>query len=101
MSRRHTDGRWCARSTSPQRRCDETRERAQAKHGTACTRSNTVIIGDSLEDVRTGLVGGASVLGVTSGKTSAQDLKEAGAEVVLDSLENVAQLVAAIAAVTP
>lgn len=60
-----------------------------------------MIIGDSLEDVRTGLVGGASVLGVTSGKTSAQDLKEAGAEVVLDSLENVAQLVAAIAAVTP
>ncbi|MGI5259324.1 HAD hydrolase-like protein [Streptomyces angustmyceticus] len=43
----------------------------QAKHDTACTRSNTVIIGDSLEDVRTGLVGGASVLGVTSGKTSA------------------------------
>ncbi|MEU9120070.1 HAD hydrolase-like protein [Streptomyces sp. NPDC048506] len=75
--------------------------RAQAKHGTAFTRSNTVIIGDSLEDVRTGLEGGASVLGVPSGKTSAHDLKEAGAEVVLDSLENVQQLVAAIAAVTP
>ncbi|MFF4605936.1 HAD family hydrolase [Streptomyces sp. NPDC001339] len=75
--------------------------RAQAKHGTAFTRSNTVIIGDSLEDVRTGLEGGASVLGVPSGKTSAQDLKEAGADVVLDSLENVQQLVAAIASVTP
>lgn len=58
-------------------------------------------IGDSLEDVRTGLEGGASVLGVPSGKTSAQDLKEAGAEVTLDSLENVQQLVAAIASVTP
>jgi len=38
---------------------------------------------------------------VPSGKTSAQDLKEAGAEVTLDSLENVQQLVAAIASVTP
>ncbi|UYB40931.1 haloacid dehalogenase-like hydrolase [Streptomyces sp. Je 1-4] len=75
--------------------------RAQAKHRTPFTRSNTVIIGDSLEDVRTGLEGGASVLGVPSGKTSAQDLKEAGADVVLDSLENVQQLVAAISSVTP
>ncbi|MEV0370590.1 HAD hydrolase-like protein [Streptomyces sp. NPDC050636] len=70
--------------------------RAQAKHGTVFTRSNTVIIGDSLEDVRTGLEGGASVLGVPSGKTSAQDLKEAGADVVLESLENVQHLVDAI-----
>ncbi|WP_425329079.1 HAD hydrolase-like protein [Streptomyces kasugaensis] len=75
--------------------------RAKAKYGTPFTRSNTVIIGDSLEDVRTGLEGGASVLGVPSGKTSAQDLKEAGADVVLGSLENVQQLVAAIASVTP
>ncbi|MGW3493132.1 HAD hydrolase-like protein [Streptomyces sp. NPDC001020] len=33
------------------------------------SRSNTVIIGDSLEDVRTGLEGGAPVIGVASGKT--------------------------------
>lgn len=32
-------------------------KRAQAKHGTLFTRANTVIIGDSLEDVRTGLEG--------------------------------------------
>ncbi|MEJ8650770.1 haloacid dehalogenase-like hydrolase [Streptomyces sp. MS1.AVA.3] len=35
-------------------------KRATAKHGAAFHRSNTVIIGDSLEDVRTGLEGGAS-----------------------------------------
>ncbi|MEU7576745.1 haloacid dehalogenase-like hydrolase [Streptomyces sp. NPDC041068] len=75
-------------------------KRAQAKHGTAFTRANTVIIGDSLEDVRTGLEGGASVLGVASGKTSAQELAAAGAHVVLDDLEDVQRLVDAVKSVT-
>ncbi|MEV6723578.1 haloacid dehalogenase-like hydrolase [Streptomyces xanthochromogenes] len=75
-------------------------KRAQAKHGAAFTRDNTVIIGDSLEDVRTGLEGGALVLGVASGKTSAQDLKGAGADVVLDTLEDVRRLMAAITSIT-
>lgn len=75
-------------------------KRAQAKHGKVFTRPNTVIIGDSLEDVRTGLEGGASVVGVSSGKTSARDLKEAGADVVLENLEEVQPLIDAIASVT-
>jgi phosphoglycolate phosphatase-like HAD superfamily hydrolase len=73
-------------------------ERAQAKYGTtAFSHSNTVIIGDSLEDVRTGLEGGAPVIGVASGKTTADELSTAGADVVLDSLENVPRLLDAIA----
>ena len=75
-------------------------ERAQAKYGRAFTRSNTVIIGDSLEDVRTGLEGGAPVIAVASGKTSADELRSAGADVVLGSLEDVAQILDAIGAVT-
>lgn len=75
-------------------------KRAQAKHGTAFTRTNTVIIGDSLEDVRTGLEGGAAVIGVPSGKTSARDLKEAAADVVLQNLEDVRQLLDAITSLT-
>ncbi|MET7853517.1 haloacid dehalogenase-like hydrolase [Streptomyces avermitilis] len=75
-------------------------ERAQAKYGTAFTGSNTVIIGDSLEDVRTGLEGGAPVIGVASGKTSASELRSAGADVVLGSLEEVAQVLDAIGTVT-
>ncbi|MGW7723856.1 HAD family hydrolase [Streptomyces canus] len=67
-------------------------KRAQAKLGAAFTRSNTVIIGDSLEDVRTGVEGGASVIGIVSGKTTARELASAGADVVLDSLEDVPQL---------
>ncbi|MFI6808245.1 HAD family hydrolase [Streptomyces luteogriseus] len=75
-------------------------KRAQAKHGAAFTRSNTVIIGDSLEDVRTGLEGGAPVIGIASGKTTSSQLASAGAEVVLDSLEDVSQLLSVITAVT-
>ncbi|MFG2703125.1 HAD family hydrolase [Streptomyces sp. NPDC048386] len=75
-------------------------KRAQAKHGAAFTRSNTVIIGDSLEDVRTGLEGGAPVIGIASGKTTSSQLASAGAEVVLDSLEDVSKLLSVITAVT-
>ncbi|MFI2369952.1 HAD family hydrolase [Streptomyces sp. NPDC018833] len=75
-------------------------KRAQVKHGTVFTRANTVIIGDSLEDVRTGLEGSASVVGVSSGKTSARDLEKAGADVVLENLEDVQQLIDAITSVT-
>ncbi|MEU6230811.1 haloacid dehalogenase-like hydrolase [Streptomyces sp. NPDC047042] len=73
-------------------------ERTRAKYGTVFTRSNTVIIGDSLEDVRTGLEGGAPVIGVASGKTTADELASAGADLVLDNLESVPQLLDAITA---
>ncbi|WP_308296151.1 haloacid dehalogenase-like hydrolase [Streptomyces sp. ISL-96] len=75
-------------------------KRAQAKYGTIFTRSNTVIIGDSLEDVRTGLEGGSTVIGIASGKTTAAKLTAAGADVVLDSLEDVEQLLEAISTLT-
>ncbi|MCY0944086.1 HAD family hydrolase [Streptomyces antarcticus] len=75
-------------------------QRAHAKHGSAFTRSNTVIIGDSLEDVRTGLEGGASVIGVASGKTTASELRSAGADVVLESLSDVTRVLEAISLLT-
>ncbi len=75
-------------------------KRAQAKHGAVFTRANTVIIGDSLEDVRTGLEGGASVIGVTSGKTTRDELAATGADIILDSLEDIARLRASIEKVT-
>ncbi|MET8577271.1 HAD hydrolase-like protein [Streptomyces sp. NPDC005012] len=71
-------------------------KRAQAKYGHSFSRTNTVIIGDSLEDVRTGLEGGAAVIGVASGKTSSADLTEAGADAVLDDLTDTAGLLAAM-----
>lgn len=74
-------------------------KRAQTKHGMIFTRSNSVIIGDSLEDVRTGLEGGAAVVAVASGKTSASTLRNAGADVVLETLEDLQVLHDAIASV--
>ncbi|MGW0537658.1 HAD family hydrolase [Streptomyces sp. NPDC003032] len=64
-------------------------KRVQAKHGTGFTRNNTVIIGDSLEDVRTGREGGAKVVGVASGTASADALEGAGANTVVQSLEDI------------
>ncbi|MFK0113845.1 HAD family hydrolase [Streptomyces sp. NPDC091217] len=74
--------------------------RAQAKLRAGFTRSNTVIIGDSREDVRTGIDGGASIIGIASGKTTARELASAGADVVLDSLEDVPRLLEEITTVT-
>jgi phosphoglycolate phosphatase-like HAD superfamily hydrolase len=73
-------------------------QRARERHGVVFTRANTVIIGDSLEDVRTGLEGGTPVLGVCSGRFSSAALKSAGADAVLDDL-NPERLLDAIRAV--
>ncbi|MEV6976929.1 HAD hydrolase-like protein [Kitasatospora sp. NPDC093806] len=73
------------------------RHRAAARYGKVFDRSNTVIIGDSLEDVRTGSEGGATVIAVASGTTMADELAEAGADRVLDSLGDPAAVLHAIA----
>ncbi|WP_129841113.1 haloacid dehalogenase-like hydrolase [Streptomyces sp. RFCAC02] len=75
-------------------------DRAEKKHGIEFTQSNTVIVGDSLEDVRTGLEGGALVIGIASGKSSATDLRRAGANLVLPSLRNAGDLLASITTLT-
>lgn len=67
-------------------------DRAAAKHGGQFSRDNTVIVGDSLEDVRTGLEGGARVVAVASGTTTDQQLRDAGARHVLPDLTHTASL---------
>jgi phosphoglycolate phosphatase len=67
--------------------------RGEAKHGTTFARHNTVIVGDSLSDVETGVMGGAVVIGVASGKSSAAELRAAGAETVLADLSDAQQVV--------
>ncbi len=62
--------------------------RAEAAHNVPFTHANTVIIGDSLEDVRTGAEGGARVLGVASGTTTETELGNAGADLTLPTLED-------------
>ncbi|WP_326812465.1 haloacid dehalogenase-like hydrolase [Streptomyces scopuliridis] len=72
-------------------------KRAQAKYGVFFDHSNSVIIGDSLEDIRTGRDGGGvPVIGIASGTTSATALERVGAAVVLQTLEDVERLETAI-----
>ncbi|OON74924.1 HAD family hydrolase [Streptomyces tsukubensis] len=66
--------------------------RVERAHGRPFTRANTVIIGDSLQDVRTGREGGARVIGVASGTTAAEALADAGADEVLSDLTDPVRL---------
>jgi phosphoglycolate phosphatase len=68
-------------------------QRAGTKYGAAFTRDNTVILGDSPNDVETGVKGGARVIGVASGKSSMQDLHAHGALSVLSGLRSSARVV--------
>lgn len=75
-------------------------QRASARYGAAFGRENTVIIGDSREDIITGREGGARVIGVATGTTSAGELRECGADVVLDDLQSAEAVVAAVLTLT-
>ncbi|MBQ0825475.1 HAD family hydrolase [Streptomyces tagetis] len=68
-------------------------QRAGARHGFTFTPDTTVIIGDSLEDVRTGREGGAHVIGVASGTTSAEQLASAGACHVVPDLTDAQRVI--------
>ncbi|MFE3443072.1 HAD family hydrolase [Nocardia sp. NPDC059180] len=70
--------------------------RAAEKYLVSFARGNTVLIGDTPNDVRAGLDGGAKVVGVATGSDRAAVLAEAGADVVLPSLEDTAAFLAAI-----
>ncbi|MGW1411870.1 HAD family hydrolase [Streptomyces sp. NPDC002403] len=71
-------------------------ERAGAAHGEVFTRKNTVIVGDSLQDVRTGREGGARVIAVVSGTTTASALADAGADHVIPDLTDTERLLTLI-----
>lgn len=60
--------------------------RASERFGLTFGNRETLLIGDTPNDVRAGLAAGVRVLGIGSGKTPAADLLQAGASVVADSL---------------
>ncbi|MFC9328617.1 HAD family hydrolase [Kitasatospora sp. NPDC057015] len=74
--------------------------RAADRYDAAFDPANTVIIGDSLEDVRTGAEGGAMVIAIASGTTSGQQLAAAGADRVLDDLQDLGALLEAVTELT-
>ncbi len=74
----------------------DARGRAAHKYGTEFTERSTLYIGDSSRDMEAATIGGSRSLGVASGRSSAGELRDAGADAVLDDLADTAAVVAAV-----
>ena len=72
------------------------RDRASAKHGVQIGKANTVLIGDTLRDVRAGRNGGAHVVGVATGPDSMDALRREGADMVFPDLRDTRMVVEAV-----
>jgi phosphoglycolate phosphatase len=72
------------------------RGRAAEKYGADYTERSTVYIADSSRDMEAARFGGARSLGVASGRSSAGELRDAGADAVLDDLTDPAAVVGAV-----
>jgi len=76
------------------------RERASARHGVTFGEGVTVYVADSPRDVDAARIGGARSLAVASGRASAAELRDAGADAVLPDLTDTAGLTDLIARLT-
>ena len=72
------------------------RGRAAEKYGTNIGASSTVYLADSGRDVEAARIGGARCVAVASGRSTAGELREAGADLVLDDLADTGSVVAAV-----
>jgi phosphoglycolate phosphatase-like HAD superfamily hydrolase len=72
-------------------------QRAAQKHGQPFGHSNTLLIGDTVNDVLAAHNGGARILAVATGRDSQADLLHAGADAAIPDLADTAQVVAALA----
>ncbi len=76
------------------------RERAGVKHQVTFGEDATVYVADSARDVDAAKIGGARSLAVASGRASAAELRDAGADAVLPDLTDIAGVVALVARLT-
>ena len=76
------------------------RQRASEKYGVTFGERATVYVADSARDVEAARTGGACSLAVASGRASAAELRDAGADAVLAELTDPAGLVAVITRLT-
>ena len=76
------------------------RQRAAEKHGVTFGEDATVYVADSPRDVDAARIGGARSLAVASGRASAAELRDAGADAVLPDLADTAALIALVARLT-
>jgi phosphoglycolate phosphatase-like HAD superfamily hydrolase len=75
-----------------------TRLRAQEKYKVSFAEKATVYIADSPRDVDAATIGGATSVAVASGRASSAELRDAGADLVLPDLTNLAPLVTLLTA---
>ena len=76
------------------------RERASDKHKVSFGEEVTVYVADSPRDVDAARIGGARSLAVASGRATAAELREAGADAVLPDLTDTASVTALVARLT-
>jgi phosphoglycolate phosphatase len=62
-------------------------QRAAERTGVTFDNNHTVLVGDTPKDVEAALTAGVRVIGVATGKTTAKELRAAGAETALGELE--------------
>ncbi len=74
--------------------------KAAKKYHYRFKRTSTVLIGDTERDVAAALDGGAMIIGVATGVTSEEELRRAGAHVVLPSLVDLRVLLDALGELT-
>jgi phosphoglycolate phosphatase len=74
--------------------------KASEKYGVTFGPASTVLVGDTERDVAAALEGGAMIIGVATGVTSEEQLRQAGAHVVLPNLTDSAGFVATIRELT-
>jgi phosphoglycolate phosphatase-like HAD superfamily hydrolase len=72
------------------------RQRAEQAHGQDYEASQTVLIGDTPNDVAAALGSGARIIAVATGNDTADDLAAAGADTVLNDLTDTRAVLAAI-----
>ncbi|HEY5985159.1 MAG TPA: haloacid dehalogenase-like hydrolase [Streptosporangiaceae bacterium] len=72
------------------------RRRAAEKYAANFTEYSTIYIADSARDVEAALVGGARPVAVATGRSSAGELREAGADVVFADLSDTVAVVDAV-----
>jgi phosphoglycolate phosphatase len=70
-----------------------TRLRAEEKYGVSFAEKLTVYIADATRDVEASKIGGATCVGVASGRASRAELREAGADLVLPGLTGPRELI--------
>lgn len=72
------------------------RNLAAEKYGTAVTGHSAVYVADSTRDVEAAEIGGARCIAVATGRETAAELRNAGADLVLTDLSDTGQVVSAI-----